>query len=295
MQCYRRITLHVGLPKCASSAFQGWADANRAALLAQGLDYPEAHPSQIAPKHQEIVHGIMGGSMAGIEALLRRPSDNLLMSTEGMSNMLYEASPSALERFCEMMGGGCDTILLMVRDGRSWLRSYWKQCLTNPVMPALGYGLALTLDEFAQLPRVQRLADRASLRMDLATAYGARRLVEIDAAGNWSAQVAEVLEIDLAGLEPPARRHASIGDAEAELIRQINGMGLPADQRSSFLAMLQIATGTKNDTLSRHTASSTPSLGLHRKSLAEALDVLRPADDRQLAVIDRLRYTLESV
>ena len=50
-----RLVLHVGLPKAASSALQVWADANRAALAAQGVDYPDPRSPHLMCKHPWLV------------------------------------------------------------------------------------------------------------------------------------------------------------------------------------------------------------------------------------------------
>lgn len=272
------ITLHVGLPKCASSALQGWADANRDHLAAAGLDYPRTPAGLPAPKHQQVVSALMRGNMAAVETLLSGwTAPALLLSSEGLSNHLYDFDPAQLSRLRALFAGRCQTVILMYRDPEEWVDSMWWQCLLNAPRPAFGYGLDLMRAEFAQLPRLQRLLDLDSLGRDLLAAYGAERLVLLDSRADWLTQLQDALGIDFAAAAPaPQRRNVSIGDAEAELMRCLNGSGAAEPLRGRVMALMQVATGSLNDTLMQHRANFGPTLSLHRPELRAALAALRP-------------------
>lgn len=289
-----RLVLHVGLPKCASSAVQVWADGNRDALAASGVDYPESTPGFPAPKHQELV-ALMHGEDAPVARafLARTRSPTLFLSTEGLSNSLYDAPEAALARFRDLMGGGCDTAILMTRAPGDWLRSYWKQCLTNPLHPAMGYGLALPLDEFARMPRVARLMDLPTLETDLARALGARRVVRIDAGSDWRDDLAGILGVDPARTTAPVRWHQSVSDAEAEAVRQMNALGLVADERADFLALLQIATGSASNTLRDHARDRGAGLLQRRDRLRGYVAAIRPESDAEHATVASLVEALD--
>lgn len=289
------ITLHVGLPKCASSALQGWADANRDALADAGVDYPPVQAEWPAPKHQQMIGAILSGNLAPVEALLAHWSaPRLLLSTEGLSNLLYDFAPGHLAQLRDLFAGRCDTIVLMHRDRDQCLDAMWRQCLLNPRMPRYGYGLDLTREEFSRLPHWQALLDLDQLGRDLLTAYGARQLVRIDCRGDWLAELQATLGIELPVSVPVEHRNISIGDAGTELVRCLNGLTLSEDKRGRIMALMQLTIDSRNDTLLRHARKFGPSLPMHHAEISQIIAMLQPGDDAAAALAARMLERLDA-
>lgn len=247
----RTLFLHVGLPKCASSALQDWADANRTALAAQGLDWPDPTPAGlVTARHQWLVGALrVDGDMARLSSELAAAPGDILISAEGLSLQFEDFPEQHLAAFRNATLGWSVRLILMTRGMTAWQHSMWKQCMINPQRPDAGFGLPLDLADFSKLPRIQRLTALPRLKDALARGYGARDLTEIDVEGNWAAALAGLLDIDMTGLAQPIRRNESIPATATDVVRAINAEGLDGGPRDGLLALMQLALETGNDTL----------------------------------------------
>ena len=289
----RKIVLHVGMPKTASSAIQVWADTNRSAFLVRGVDYPVSKHAQ-TPKHQTLVSGLKNGNLRYLQALIEGADlPTLFLSAEGLTNHFYDFSASALASFRKHVSGSELVVFLITRDRTAWVKSYWKQCLIVPVIPEFDYGQPFTLSEFSDRPRVRRLADVQQLKLDLATGYGAHRIVDADFCEDWRTRLFQALEIDAAdAFTQIGRTHGSISDAAAELVRQINGLGIPNSLRDTFLALLSEVEGDQNLTLLLVRRQYWAKLGQSAGDLEALLDRLEPCNSGEASLIEQLREEL---
>lgn len=273
----RSLFLHVGVPKCGSSALQDWAGTNRALLARQGLDWPEPEATDhMAARHQWLVNALRFGPDARLEQALAAASGDVLISAEGLSRHLDDFDPAHLEWFRAVTAGWDVRLILMTRAPGDWVRAMWKDFMLNPAANADEYGLAVGLADFAALPRVRRLGDVRRLGRDLGAAYGARDLTEIDADGDWLPALGRLLDIDLTGASAPPRRHESVSDAVVPVIRAINALaedrdGSDAALSGPLLALLQQALDSRNDSLRALEAAHGPGLAAQAEALSAAV------------------------
>ena len=89
------------------------------------------------------------------------------------------------------------------------------------------------------------------------------------------------------------RWHQSVSDAEAEIVRQMNALGLPGDERADFLALLQIATGSASNTLRDHARDRGAGLLRRRDRLRECVAALDPGSDAEEATVASLVEALD--
>ena len=217
----------------------------------------------------------------------------LFLSAEGLTNHFYDFSASALASFRKHVSGSELVVFLITRDRTAWVKSYWKQCLIVPVIPEFDYGQPFTLSEFSDRPRVRRLADVQQLKLDLATGYGAHRIVDADFCEDWRTRLFQALEIDAAdAFTQIGRTHGSISDAAAELVRQINGLGIPNSLRDTFLALLSEVEGDQNLTLLLVRRQYWAKLGQSAGDLEALLDRLEPCNSGEASLIEQLREEL---
>lgn len=238
------LLLHVGLPKTGTTSLQKWCDSNRESLSLCGIDYPPADPDESARKHQFVVRELMSGTLRCTESLLLAadPAKKLLLSTEGLTNHLYDFPEASLSRFRELVAAWNVRILVVVRDEESWTKSYHKQLVLNPPHEDFGYATALPLSEFSWLPRVRRLLDHASLTRDLRTRFGARSVTVRRFEDDWFDGFRSWVGLDPGRPGPaPGHEHASCSDDVVEIVRLINRMQLPADERAHCLHALATA------------------------------------------------------
>lgn len=238
------LLLHVGLPKTGTTSLQKWCDDNRGRLRESGIDYPATDPGEQARKHQFLVPELMSGVFDRTAAVLRAadPARRLLLSTEGLTNHLYDFPAESLARFRALTAGRKIKAFMVVRDRHSWLKSYHKQLVLNPPNPCFGYATPFSLDEFSRLPRVQRLLDHRQLVADVMARLNVAVVTAPAFEQDWFGAFRDWLGLDAdAGWQAPSHEHPSCADEIVELVRLINGMGLAPDVRSHCLHALVTA------------------------------------------------------
>lgn len=253
----RHLLLHVGLPKTGTSALQRWCHTNSARLLEEGIRYPTPSADTEMPKHQFMVSDLMVGDLSRTaRALAEGSEENTILTSEGLSNHLYDFRPLGLARIRGIFEAFHLTVFLVHRRPEDWVRSYHKQCAINPRRAAYYYGTGLDLPAFRQLPRVRRLMDVASLVEDCAAAYGARDMVATEYESDWPARF-----LSLCGYTPPEKvelevTNESIPDWVLEAVLRINRLPLSDKVRTAWLGTLQRFTGSRHVGLMKHEAAA---------------------------------------
>lgn len=248
----KRLILHVGLPKTGTSALQAWCDLNRGALLDAGVFYPESDGSTVAPKHQFLIKSLFDGDMTDFSGYMKSCAvDSLLLSTEGLSNHLYDFPEANLARFRHVVqsAGYLVSVFIVSRDPQAWIRSYYKQAIINPPSRKFEYGGSKTLQEFSRSVRVKMLTDYSVLKRDLGKAFGGEVFMS-EHGGDWFADFISVLGV--AGFESsirPPRVHESVSDDLIELIRQINAQQLSADRRETVFSAIHECCKTNHQNI----------------------------------------------
>jgi hypothetical protein len=290
-----RLVLHVGMPKAASSALQIWADANRAALLAQGVHYPPSTGARFDPKHQILVTMMIRNQLNDLPAFIdAAQAPTLFLSTEGLTYHFQDYRPVTLERFRDIVKGIRVTILMLVRDAEAWLRSQYKQAVINPPVANAGYACALSLEDFARTDRIRRLLDRDQLLADMRAGYGAEEAVTVQIETGWTDAVAETLGVRLGPeFTAPVQANESVPDDLIALIRQVNAMELPVDIRQAVLALCQVSEKTRHNMM-RSYLSRVSGQVVHKAEIGDCLRRLIAKTDAQSAVLERMQCTLSA-
>jgi hypothetical protein len=284
-----RILLHVGTTKTGTSALQKWCNDNRALLLEQGIDYPETSAGS-PHKHQELVADLMSG---GVDTLMRHVSRDrapcLFLSTEGLSNHLYDYRPMALQRFREALAGRRVEVFLVHRETSSWLQSLYRQVLVNSTNPAFVYGTALSLEEFSRLPRIRRQMNIPDLIEDLSSAYGAEQVTTCRYEEDWFGTLCDRLGLAGQGLALPRLEgvNLSITADMAELMRQLNALSLPEPERRAMQVLFQNSWKTGHALLAALAAANPPDT-LPAEKVGRHLAALVPATKGQRALLEQV-------
>ncbi len=236
------VIFHVGLPKTATTSLQHWLYANTSVLAEAGFHYPSELAAFGVPKHQSIVTDLRAGRCVALRRYIAdAKGKTLLLSTEGMTNHLYDFPAAGLRRFSKALAGRRLTAFVVLREPRAWLRSYYVQAILNPRIPdADYYATALTLDEFARHPRVAALLDQSQLTADLAHRLGCH-VVVAQFEADWLGRFCSTFSIPISQAGIP---HANKSPPRwsIELMRQFNAAGMADSRRFAWQSVVQQMT-----------------------------------------------------
>jgi hypothetical protein len=228
--------IHIGAPKCGSTALQSWLDINRATLAAQGVQYVSEGAHWIAP-----AKALVGASdrVSGkpvpmrewerlVAAVRKATPDSGSTARAIISSEWYAgASDEAVERAARDLDG--TRVLLFVRPLSSTLVSAWQQALKLGGRQSLHEWLITLFDEPTS-PTAERAWGKH--RYDLIAARWAKRIgadrvsiVVLDPTNPES--LFRTVE-EIAGVAPgsasaaPSRTNQSLSPFESDVLLALN-------------------------------------------------------------------------
>lgn len=230
--------IHIGAPKCGSTALQSWLDINRATLAAQGVQYVSEGAHWIAP-----AKALVGASdrVSGkpvpmrewerlVAAVRKATPDSGSTARAIISSEWYAgASDEAVERAARDLDGTRVRVLLFVRPLSSTLVSAWQQALKLGGRQSLHEWLITLFDEPTS-PTAERAWGKH--RYDLIAARWAKRIgadrvsiVVLDPTNPES--LFRTVE-EIAGVAPgsasaaPSRTNQSLSPFESDVLLALN-------------------------------------------------------------------------
>ena len=230
--------MHIGAPKCGSTALQSWLDINRATLAAQGVHYVSEGAHWIAPA-KALVGALdrVGGKPVPmrewerlVAAVRKATPDSGSTARAIISSEWYAgASDDAVERAVRDLDGSRMHVLLFVRPLSSTLVSAWQQALKLGGKQSLQEWLTTIFDEPTS-PTAERAWGKH--RYDLIAARWAKRIggdrvsiVVLDPTNPES--LFRTVE-EIAGVVPgsasaaPSRTNQSLSPFESDVLLALN-------------------------------------------------------------------------
>jgi hypothetical protein len=230
--------MHIGAPKCGSTALQSWLDINRATLAAQGVHYVSEGAHWIAPAKALVgVSDRVSGKPVPmrewerlVAAVRKATPDSGSTARAIISSEWYAgASDDAVERAVRDLDGSRMRVLLFVRPLSSTLISAWQQALKLGGKQSLQEWLTTIFDEPTS-PTAERAWGKH--RYDLIAARWAKRIggdrvsiVVLDPTNPES--LFRTVE-EIAGVVPgsasaaPSRMNQSLSPFESDVLLALN-------------------------------------------------------------------------
>ena len=230
--------IHIGAPKCGSTALQSWLDINRATLAAQGVHYVSEGAHWIAPAKALVgVSDRVSGKPVPMRewerlvAAVRRVTPGAGSTARAIisSEWYAGASDEAVEQAARDLDGSRMRVLLFVRPLSSTLLSAWQQALKLGGKQSLHEWLTAIFDEPTS-PTAERAWGKH--RYDLIAARWAKQIggdrvsiVVLDPANPES--LFRTVE-EIAGVAPgsasaaPSRTNQSLSPFESEVLLALN-------------------------------------------------------------------------
>ncbi len=241
-----RFILHVGLPKCTSTALQFHFWKYRAWFATQGFTYPDPGENTGVPKQQFLISQLLGKGL-DFDWLdqIRQTSPCTILSTEGLTNHLYDFPQTNLKDAAEYFSQQHAMGLLIYRPRKTWVRSYYIQCTLNPPTSLSDhYATALTLEEFTHLERVRLLAQPQKIAQDIRDAFGLSACHTIEQSDGLLDKLAERFGIPVPRNATLKRVNVSPPAYVIEIIRQLNAFEEVRGTRAAWLGAIQKWAGT---------------------------------------------------
>ncbi|RNF32877.1 capsular polysaccharide synthesis protein [Paracoccus methylarcula] len=237
----RRLVLHVGLPKTATTTIQMWADRMRPELARHDIWYPFTPPRLDHPKHQQLIWALVDGKFDQVPDVLDPAGcQTLFLSAEGLTAHLIDFDESNLSCLREMIKDYDVRIFINRRKESDWLTSYYQQFVVNPPNDRFGYATSLSLSDFKELPRVRALTD-SNLLNRLADTFNASEVVESNLASDWPLALCRLLGAPELSNRLLSERPQNVGlsPSSVEVMRQINEMRVSGRSRGFILSVLR--------------------------------------------------------
>jgi hypothetical protein len=236
----KRIILHVGLPKTASSAMQTYLNENREKLKNFEFNYPVDEFNSAMPKHQSLVVGLFANNHTFLDNVVAdNTSENLILTTEGLTNHLYDFSSESLASFRNITKTYQLSVFLMTRNINSWIKSYYSQAVLNPNVTTVDfYATNLTLEEFSSLPRIRQLTNYSDLIKDVKKAYGAIDVVVGQYETQWFKHFSQSFNLPFENHELEEKINVTPKFWAIEVMRQINAYHLPEGERTLWKSLV---------------------------------------------------------
>jgi hypothetical protein len=243
----RRVFLHIGASKTGTTYLQGMCDANRAQLAAIGTLFPAPLVDHF--RFMRFVFDRQGGrppsrvARLGYDRIVAAAKDHpgsTLISNE----LLAAATPTQIDAVASALEPAELHVVYTIRDIARTLAAEWQQavkggsalrmdefvegvmaCFDAPVtaMPTI-IGESQVVEKFRMLHNVVGVLDRWSARVPADRVH----LVTLPPPGAdprllWE-RFCTAVDVDPAtGTNPPRRRNESLGAADAEALRRVNG------------------------------------------------------------------------
>lgn len=253
----RKIYLHVGYPKAASTAFQDVLASAVPQLKNAGVCYPEQLMLTGSTKHEQLFRLIQQGDLAELFVAfqqIERESVNchsIVLSTESIVNQLYNYPPAIWQQvFNQLKQLGDLELLLVRRDKTSFCKSYYKQAVINaPSAKMPIYATGLSFSEFVQLDDIKQLANSEQVVSDLTelslapvTVFNYSKTVVADMLTHCNINVIEQTNAPEANVSQSAE--------VVEFIRQINRQAVNIKVRNAWFLLIQRSVGFSSATAS---------------------------------------------
>jgi len=235
----KNLILHVGLPKTGSTALQTYLDSNRELLATKSFNYPKERTKKGIPKHQSLVKGLNTNNHTKLKVYLKNNTkNNLILSTEGLTNHIYDFSSKSILEFRETIKTYNVIIVLVTRDFDSWVKSYYAQSVINPRIKLSYNATSLEIDEFKKHPRILQLANITRLTKDLRKAFEVNDLIRIEYSNNLVKDFCKIFKIPYNKMNTRMINQSPKPWA-IELIRQINSFGTSEKERIRWKSTIQ--------------------------------------------------------
>jgi len=235
----KKLILHVGLPKTGSTALQMYLNLNRELIASRDFSYPKEKTKKGIPKHQSLVRGLNSNNHTNLKNYLQNNSkNNLILSTEGLTNHLYDFSFESVLEFKNILNTYELTIIIVTREFDNWLKSYYAQSVINPRIKLSYNATALEINEFSKHPRIQQLGNINQVIKDLKLKFGATTVIRLKYSKNLVKDFCNTIRIPYIHGKID-RVNESPKPWTIELMRQINGFETSENERSMWRSVIQ--------------------------------------------------------
>jgi hypothetical protein len=168
MTLERKLTLHIGQTKSGSTAIQNYLDAQRPALLGQGVLFPVSvfrrqnpFDADRTPGHLGLIEGLQAVDLAKFEAeLTSQPHERLILSVE---NLFVDQPDGMLYKIGIYFEDWNVRIVAVLRDLQGWLRSRYVEEVMSGFRSS-----SQTFEDFCADKTAAGVHDYASRLTDLA-------------------------------------------------------------------------------------------------------------------------------
>lgn len=289
----RKILLHIGLPKTASTALQKLLFEQHDVMLRENVLYPQNVHSPDDPKHNFVLKPVLEEDSFNLykEKGFSR-ARRIIISNEAISNEFYLQGIEANKRIANSLWHlGELEVCVVIREPQSWLKSYYKQAVINQtVNNKPHYQTSLTLDEFSRIESIEKMLDHAQFLSDISACYQAPVRIfrfedtSVSSIANYCAG------FQLGSVIMPERQNESLPDVAVEVMRQLNAVISSLTEKYAWSFLLQRSLVSEHSVLKTLASRALPE-DIAALDITK-LDSVRPDISQAIVFDTKLIYIL---
>lgn len=259
----RRLVIHAGPPKTATSAIQTLMWSNRERLRDSGILYPENISSADDPRHLFLQRSMKAGRISpAMKAVIaeaeRLRCHTIVLSSEGIAQQLCTMKKDAGAEFIRSVEGWAVEFVFVLREIGAAKRSLYRQHTVNPPrllstnplerLHANGRSFA----RWERCSEINRMLDPDVFEARINDLFPGSKVSFIEYGGSVVSGFLALL--DLSGLPRNGeadRRNVMPDDDYIEVLRRVNAMPFGGLLNGSARAAIARCTGSKHLTISR--------------------------------------------
>jgi len=243
-----KLILHGGTPKTGTTSLQFLLDEKYNELLEQGILYPKYYLNTNPPKHQWLIPLLRQNKFDEILLYLEKivketQAKNLktiFLSTEGIFNHWWDFSPEAKEVLKVMAKEFDFKLLIVFREPKSFLESFYKQNLKNPQnSAAVCYGKDISFEEMLKDKWFVKHIDYLGFIQECEMLFGEQNISVFEYSGDVNERVLKKLNVVLSKNQEERRENIGQSHIGVELLKVVNRFNLNTKDKKSVVKILK--------------------------------------------------------
>jgi hypothetical protein len=259
----RRLLIHAGPPKTATSAIQNLLWVNRASLRDEGILYPDRVASPRDPRHMFVQQEMAAGRISPVMKEVIAEADRLcchsiVLSSEGIAKQLCTLEKHVGAEFMRSVEGWDVEFVFVLREINAAKISLFRQHIVNPPKPLSAnplerlHATGRSFRKWERCPEIDNMLNPDVFRSRINDIFEGSKVSLLDYDNSVVSSFCALLACsDLPVKAGADRRNVMPPDEYIEVLRRVNALPFGWLLNESARASIARCTDSKHLTVSR--------------------------------------------